>query len=100
MRSHILSSVIVLGAVLAGAPARPLLAGSPAEPPLGRAQWVWDKADDGKTRFTCAVRKTFTLDGEVRGARALVTADNYYELLVNGTSLGNEIGRASCRERV
>jgi len=93
MRSHILSSVIVLGAVLAGAPARPLLAGSPAEPPLGRAQWVWDKADDGKTRFTCAVRKTFTLDGEVRGARALVTADNYYELLVNGTSLGNDIDR-------
>lgn len=89
MKLHILLSSAALAAILA-ARAQPLQA---AEPPLARAQWVWDAADNGKTRFTCAVRKTFTLDGEVVAAKALVTADNYYELLVNGTSLGNDIDR-------
>jgi len=60
---------------------------------LAKAQWIWDADDSGKSKhYVCFLRKTFTLDGEPGRGTAVVTADNNYELLVNGTSVGTDIG--------
>lgn len=58
---------------------------------LGKAQWIWDADDDGESKhYVCWLRKTFTLETVPVSAMAAVTADNNYELLVNGTSVGTD----------
>jgi hypothetical protein len=60
---------------------------------LAKAQWIWDDADNGGSKhYVCYLRKTFVLEGEPKAATAVVTADNNYELLVNGTSVGSDVG--------
>ena len=66
------------------APAAPL-------PSLAPAFWVWsDEADP-----LCDLRRTFTLDAMPTNATVLITADNGYELYVNGSRVGSDMGAAS-----
>ncbi len=61
-------------------------------PRLSKAKWIWDGADTGDPdEYTCLLGKTVTLKGRPISARALVTADNHYEFLVNGTSVGSDL---------
>jgi len=63
-------------------------------PPLAKAKWIWDKADTGKSKhYVCLLRKSFTLDAEPLAAAAVVTADNNYELFINGTRVGGDVGQ-------
>jgi len=57
-------------------------------PPLEKAAWIWSAPKDDY----CQIRTTFTLDEAPSAASVLVTADNGYELYVNGTSVGYDIG--------
>jgi HEAT repeat protein len=57
-------------------------------PPLDRAQWIWAAETDS----TCELRTGFTLDGQASSATALITADNGYELFVNGSHVGSDVG--------
>lgn len=76
---------------LAAGPPNPPSASSPAAA-LARAQWIWDADDTGDSKhYVCWLRKTFTLDAEPVAGMATVTADNQYELLVNGTSVGTDV---------
>lgn len=57
-------------------------------PPFAKASWIWrGKADD-----VCQFRTTLTLDEKPVSASLLITADNGYELYVNGAFLGADIG--------
>jgi hypothetical protein len=70
-------------------------AGASAEPVarLAQAQWIWDQDDTGESKhYVCCLRKTFTLAEEPLAATAWVTADNNYELHVNGTRVGSDVG--------
>jgi hypothetical protein len=58
---------------------------------LNKAHWIWDADDSGESKhYVCYLRKTFTLDAEPAAATVAVTADNNYELFVNGTSVGTD----------
>ena len=60
-------------------------------PPLARAAWVWaDESDD-----LCDLRKSFTLDVLPTSAALLITADNGYEIYVNGSLVGRDVGASS-----
>jgi hypothetical protein len=62
---------------------------------LNKASWIWDSQDSGESKhYVCYLRKAFTLDAEPAAATVAVTADNNYELLVNGTSVGTDEDRA------
>ena len=60
-------------------------------PPLERASWIWRQANDNG----CQVRISFTLDGAPKSASLLITADNGYELYINGSLVGSDIGAGS-----
>src|SRR6266496_2589293 len=60
-------------------------------PALARASWVWAAESDA----LCDLRKTFALDAAPTSATVLITADNGYELYVNGSLVGSEVGAAS-----
>ncbi|MGZ5543702.1 MAG: HzsA-related protein, partial [Limisphaerales bacterium] len=60
-------------------------------PPLEKADWIWQASDASE----CQLRKTFNLDEGVRSATILITADNGFELYVNGSLVGGESGAAS-----
>ncbi len=60
-------------------------------PPLARASWIWSE----ETNALCDFRKTFTLDTSPTNASVLITADNGYELYVNGSLVGSDVGAAS-----
>ena len=61
---------------------------SSALPPIERAAWIWgDPRSDG-----CELRLTFTIEGPSTAARVLITADNGYQLYVNGTLVGHDVG--------
>jgi HEAT repeat protein len=57
-------------------------------PALEKASWIWASQSDD----VCQLRATFTLDERPTAASILITADNGYELYVNGTSVGFDIG--------
>lgn len=57
-------------------------------PTLGRAFWVWSQESDA----LCDLRKTFTLDATPASATVLITADNGYELYVNGSVVDSDVG--------
>jgi HEAT repeat protein len=58
---------------------------------LTPASWIWS----GQMSSKCALRQTFTLDSAPTNASVLITADNGYELYVNGSLVGSEVGAAS-----
>jgi len=61
---------------------------SSALPPIERAAWIWgDLQSDGSE-----LRLAFTLEGASTAACVLITADNGYELYVNGTLVGHDVG--------
>jgi len=59
-----------------------------ALPPLEKASWIWSAPGDDM----CQVRTTLVLDRAPTAASILITADNGYELFVNGTSVGFDVG--------
>lgn len=62
--------------------------GSVTLPPLEKASWIWsDPKDD-----ICQLRAVVQLDEAPAAASILITADNGYELYVNGTEVGFDIG--------
>jgi len=61
---------------------------------LNKARWIWDASDSGQSKhYVCYLRKSFTLDAEPAAATVAVTADNNYELFVNGVSVGTDDGK-------
>lgn len=62
-----------------------------ALPPLEQAQWIWSP----EISATCELRRSFTLAAVPTNATILITADNGYELWVNGARVGGESGAAS-----
>ncbi|MBI5802019.1 MAG: HEAT repeat domain-containing protein [Verrucomicrobia bacterium] len=62
-----------------------------ALPPLSKAQWVWSQ----DTSDQCDLRKAFTLDSKPTEATVLITADNGYDLYVNGARVGSDTGAAA-----
>ena len=60
-------------------------------PDIGQASWIWGDMQQGVSEF----RLVFTLDGAPSVASVLITADNGYELYVNGALVGYDIGPGS-----
>lgn len=60
-------------------------------PDLDRAAWIWG----GETNSTCELRREFVLEARPTAASVLLTADNGYELFVNGALVGREVGAGS-----
>lgn len=87
-REWALAWVLVAGMALVPAPRA---SAEPGLPALDPAQWIWAE----ETASTCELRKVFTLDAPPASAVILVTADNGYELSVNGSLVGREVGAAS-----
>jgi HEAT repeat protein len=70
------------------------LAGAHAstQPPLDQAGWIWSAEAEAAR---CDLRKVFVLDATPTNATVLITADNGYELYVNGSLVGSDAGAAS-----
>ncbi|MCQ2396960.1 MAG: hypothetical protein MJ106_04620, partial [Lentisphaeria bacterium] len=70
-------------------------ANAPVAPKLSAAQegwlasWIFLKNDPGEPRMDFT--KRFTLDAAVDNATLQLTADNGYEILVNGESIGSDV---------
>jgi len=79
-------AVLVGGAVAArGAEEKPPDAPLPA---IEKASWIWG----APAADVCEFRTTLTLDQAPVAASVLITADNGYELYVNGASVGFDVG--------
>ncbi len=63
-------------------------------PDLGRAHWIWDAptAAGGEAAETCYLRRALDLPAKPEAASVLITADNGYELYVNGSIVGGDSG--------
>jgi HEAT repeat protein len=59
-----------------------------ALPPLEKASWIWAALDED----VCQLRTLVVLEDKPTAANVLITADNGYELYVNGTEVGLDIG--------
>jgi len=62
-------------------------------PDITKASWIWDAPNarsDGV--FGCYFRKRFELPAKARRATVLITADNGYDLFVNGSLVGRDAG--------
>ncbi len=62
-------------------------------PDLNKASWIWASpkgVTDGE--FACFFRKTFELPSRAVRATVLITADNGYDLFVNGALIGGDAG--------
>ncbi|MCU0982152.1 MAG: hypothetical protein MUF25_23605, partial [Pirellulaceae bacterium] len=57
-------------------------------PPLAKASWIWGAAEGD----VCQLRHVFTLDDAPTAASVLITADNNYELYINGAAVGYDAG--------
>ena len=57
-------------------------------PPLAKASWIWGAAEGE----VCQLRHVFTLDDAPTAASVLITADNNYELYINGAAVGYDVG--------
>jgi HEAT repeat protein len=57
-------------------------------PPIERASWIWGAMESDVGEF----RMEFDLQGAPAAAHVLITADNGYELHVNGALVGYDIG--------
>lgn len=81
-------AAVVSAVALAG---WPLQASAAALPDVGGASWIWGDAKQD----ACEFRLAFSLSGAPSAASVLVTADNGYELYVNGVLVGHDIGPSS-----
>lgn len=89
MAAPVWLAILAVSALAAAAEA-PKAAPAPL-PPIEKATWIWCAGDDGnQTDFICYFRKAFTLDDVPATADVLVTADNAYELYVNGSLVGGD----------
>ncbi|MGM0485467.1 MAG: hypothetical protein ACQESR_01720, partial [Planctomycetota bacterium] len=61
---------------------------TPPLPPLEDASWIWGDMNSDVAEF----RTAFTLERPPAAASVLITADNGYELYVNGARVGFDIG--------
>ncbi len=79
-------------ALLAGLLAVGLCLGAQPSPPadaaLARASWIWGDTNSSQ----CELRRVLVLDQRPRSASIFITADNGYELFVNGTAVGSDVG--------
>lgn len=57
-------------------------------PPIEKASWIWAGKDDDLVQFRC----TLVLEEVPVAAAVLITADNGYELFLNGASVGHDVG--------
>ncbi|UCG33699.1 MAG: HEAT repeat domain-containing protein [Phycisphaerales bacterium] len=80
----------VLTALPAADAARPTAPDGPL-PRIDKAAWIWRGPQDS----LCQVRTTFTLDEAPTAASILITADNGYELYINGALVGYDVGASS-----
>jgi alpha-L-rhamnosidase len=55
---------------------------------LGEASWIWHRSGGS----LCYFRRSVVLTEEVRAAQVAITADNGYELFVNGAFVASDIG--------
>ncbi len=60
-------------------------------PPWEWANWIWSDASDS----VCELRKVFTLASTPTNATVLITADNGYDLFLNGSLVGGDTGAAT-----
>ena len=60
-------------------------------PPLEKAAWIWGAKDDS----ICQLRTVFVLPEAATSASILITADNGYELYINGAFVGKDVGVGS-----
>ena len=60
----------------------------PADDALFKANWIW--SEEGGV--VSHLRREFVVEGEIKKASLSITADNGYELYVNGSFLGSDIG--------
>jgi hypothetical protein len=60
-------------------------------PTFAKASWIWAATQDD----ACQIRKVFSLDAKPNSASVHITADNGYELYLNGSRLGSDVGAAS-----
>ena len=62
-------------------------------PELGRAEWIWSSKQALKdSRDVCLLRKKFTLADQPEQATIALTADNGFDLYVNGQHVAGESG--------
>jgi HEAT repeat protein len=62
-------------------------------PELSKASWIWDAPNaTGEGTFGCYFRKTFELPAKPKAAVVIITADNGYDLAVNGSLVGGDAG--------
>ena len=59
------------------------------QPAIEKASWIWR---DAKKDAVCQFRTAFALDASPTAASVMITADNGYELYVNGASVGFDVG--------
>jgi len=64
------------------------LAHSETVPPIEKANWIWSLESD----VYCEFRKVVKLDAHPSRATVLITADNDYELYINGSLVGSDAG--------
>jgi HEAT repeat protein len=55
---------------------------------LRDASWIWREASDD----FCHLRLAFELEDKPHGATLVITADNGYEVFINGSSVGSDVG--------
>ncbi len=64
-----------------------------AVPDIAKASWIWTGPKPvAAGEWECYSRKTFELSTKPAKAEVLITADNVYELFVNGTFVGEDGG--------
>lgn len=62
-------------------------------PDLAKASWIWTSPQPTAIgEWECYTRKTFSLTSKAASAVVLITADNVYELYVNGEYVGEDGG--------
>jgi len=64
---------------------------SAALPDISQSHWIWGDLK----REVCEFRIAFTLEKPPEAASVLLTADNGYELYVNGAAVGHDVGAGS-----
>ena len=65
----------------------------PELPNLPSAVWIWSSPNAvAQGEWECYFRKSFVLKAEPRTASLLITADNDYDLFVNGEFVGGDGG--------
>jgi len=89
-------AVLALAAMAVSGTAAAPREAPPPLPDLAKASWIWASAkapSDGAV--DCYFRKTLDLPARPRRACALITADNGYDLYVNGSLVGGDAGYGS-----